>query len=54
MVYAGTIILNLLAASVDNSFSSMKNMSASNATVVDVTNNENIVSFWIKKDGTLK
>lgn len=33
MVYAGTIILNLLAASVDSSLSTIKNLSPENSTV---------------------
>jgi hypothetical protein len=33
MIYAGTIILNLLAASVDNKFPIMKNLPPENSTL---------------------
>lgn len=36
MIYAGTIILNLLAASVDNKFPAMKNQSSENSTLTEL------------------
>lgn len=37
MIYAGTIILNLLAASVDNTFSPVRNQPPENSTLMEAT-----------------
>lgn len=43
MIYAGTIILNLLAASVDNKFPMVKAQSAENSTIAETLENDNVV-----------
>lgn len=47
MIYAGTIILNLLAASVDGKFPSMKAQSSINATIAAMqsTESDNVVNI---------